>query len=209
MNHAQAADIVRRAWTSVWGAPPSENARRLVQAVALLESGYGRAPGQHARWAATGRYTWGNLETAPLPDGSCRAGWDRGTDAGSPRCFRLHDNDHDAARAMIVNLTKDHPARAEKIRAALETGDAEVMAEAMRSPPGYFEAPAHGYAIGLDEGLRVIDRAVPRGSAPTVPGAAMPGTPAPSGSVPLTIAALSMVAASVLFVGVVLAGKPR
>lgn len=207
MNHAQAADIVRRAWASVWGSPPSENARRLVQAVALLESGYGRAPGQHARWASTGRYTWGNLEIAPLPDGSCRAGWDRGTDAGSPRCFLLHDTDIDAARAMIVNLTKDHPARAEKIRAALETGDAEIMAEAMRSPPGYFEAPSHGYAIGLDEGLRVIDRAVPRGSSPpVVPGAV---TPSPSGSVPLTIAASSMVAASVLFVGVVLAGKPR
>lgn len=207
MNHAQAADIVRRAWASVWGSAPSDNARRLVQAVALLESGYGRAPGQHARWAATGRYTWGNLETAPLPDGSCRAGWDRGTDAGSPRCFLLHDTDLDAARAMIVNLTKDHPARAAKIRAALETGDAEIMAEAMRSPPGYFEAPAHGYAIGLDEGLRVIDRAVPRGSAPpVVPGAAVPS---PSGSVPLTIAASSLVAASVLFVAVVLVGKPR
>lgn len=207
MNHAQAADIVRRAWALVWGAAPSDNARRLVQAVALLESGYGRAPGQHARWAATGRYTWGNLETAPLPDGSCRAGWDRGTDAGSPRCFLLHDTDVDAARAMIVNLTKDHPARAEKIRAALETGDPEVMAEAMRSPPGYFEAPAHGYAIGLDEGLRVIDRAVPRGaSAPSVPGS---GPVVASGSVPLAIGASLMVAASALFVGVVLVGKPR
>lgn len=149
-----------------------------MQSVAWLESNYGRAPGQHAKWAALGLYTWGNIEKGRDADGGCDEadGWYPGTDAGNARCFKLDKTDEAAAERYIRTMiaagninstdarTRAFAERSSNIKAALHSGSPTRLAEAMVTPKSvaYYEAPPSKYAEGLTNALAGIDKAVPR-----------------------------------------------
>jgi hypothetical protein len=167
ISHAQAAQIVRAAWRRVHGREPTANEAALVQAVAYGESQYGRSPGQHARWASEGKFTWGNLETLPK-DGVCPAGTVPGKDAGHDRCFYVDSTDEDAAVRFIRNLTasggtssqraRDFATRSANIMAALASGSADALAHAMRTPASvaYYEAEEAKYAALIKRSLMAM-----------------------------------------------------
>jgi len=142
MTHAEAREILRRAWTRVHGSPPSEGALTLAQAIANLETGYGRA-GQFGALAARGLYNWGALERQRLEDGTCPPGTEPGSDVGQV-CFYVFRSDEDAAVAFLRTLTAAGGRNADRARAtlgALQGGDAAAVAGAMRTPPAYYEGP--------------------------------------------------------------------
>lgn len=157
MNDEAAAAIVREAWRRVHGTFPSERERALVQSIARLESAYGRAPGQHARWAAQGKYTWGNLEKARDASGNCPPGWEPGSDAGNARCFLVHRTDLDAAIAFVNALTNSRWSnRNAAVREALANGGPTEVAVAMKVGAAYYEAPASTYAAAILANLKAI-----------------------------------------------------
>lgn len=131
MTHAEAREIVRRAWRRVHGREPSERELAYAQAIAYLETGYGRT-GQFAAMAANGRFNWGALQRPRNADGACPAGSEPGIDLG-PRCFLVFNSDEEAAAAFIRLLTTRHW----PVIAAMR-GTPEDVATAMRVPPPYY-----------------------------------------------------------------------
>lgn len=131
MNHSAAAAIIRSAWRRVHGRDPSAAERSFAQAIAFLETGYGRA-GQHGKLAAVGLYNWGNVELARESDGPCPEGWAPGVDVG-PVCFRVSTSDEEAAAVFLRALTLRHWPVIEAM-----SGDAWDVAKAMRAPPAYY-----------------------------------------------------------------------
>jgi len=212
MNHKEARFIVDQAWLAVQGRPATDNEASLTQAIAWLESHYGRAAGQHEKWAAEGKYVWGNLERSTNADGTCPAGTTLGQDWGATknaRCFYYHSSDLESAKALIHNLTKvgtftpaatlsaseqkrqrDFAQRSANILAAMATGSATELAKAMKAEGtyvGFFEAPVDQYAKLIAASLTAIRKDV----APT------PSPPIPSPPSPEPIASSSMPPASV------------
>ena len=163
MNHAEAADIIRRAWQEVHGRAPTESEVRLTQAVAWLETNYGRA-GQHGKLAAQGLYNWANIEKARTGD-TCPEGWAPGYDNGRAVCFRVYKSDYDAAKALIHTLTKRHW----PTLAAMAEGTPEALAHAMKAPPAYYEAPESTYASAIRNSLKAMGANVPVPKTPTSP----------------------------------------
>lgn len=156
MNHAEAAEIVRRAWRRVHGREPSAAERSYAQAIAFLETGYGRA-GQHGKLAAAGLYNWGNVELARAPDGPCPQGYAPGVDVG-PVCFRVSTSDEEAAAVFLRALTRRHWPVLEAMK-----GDAWDVAKAMRAPPAYYAGSGAteaervaGYASAIRGALRAM-----------------------------------------------------
>lgn len=150
VSHAEAREIVRRAWVLVWGRQPTERELDYAQAIALLETGYGRA-GQFAALAAQGKFNWGALQRARNTDGSCPPGTEPGLDASHPRCFLVFPSDEEAAAAFLRNLTKRHWPVVEAMR-----GEPIDVARAMKVPPAYYEAPVEEYARAISNALARI-----------------------------------------------------
>jgi hypothetical protein len=177
-DHVGAAQVIREAFKLVHGRWPTEAERAVAQAVAHLETGYGRL-GQFSGWPSRGLYNWGNVETRPNADGSCNSGWALGQDPGGPHgpndnnvCFRVHPSDEEAAAGYLRVLSDPNYGSA-GIRqrnaatlAALATGDPYAVASAMRNGGGpaaaYYTAPEAGYAAGVASRLKQIDAQVPR-----------------------------------------------
>lgn len=178
ISHTQAAAIVQNALTKILGRTPTPTERALMQAVASVESMYGRAPGQHATWASQGLYTWGNIERQRNADGTCDEanGWYPGIDASNNRCFRLDKSDEEAAERYIKVMvalgdanssdarTRAFAERSANIRAALSTGDPYKLASAMLQPASvaYYEASPDVYGKALTARMAQIDKEVPR-----------------------------------------------
>lgn len=134
MTHAEAREIVRRAWRRVHGRDPSARELAYAQAIASLETGYGRTD-QFAAMAARGQYNWGALQRgAPDANGNCPSGTTLGSDAGRPRCFLVFDSDEAAAAEFIRLLTTRHWPVIPAMR-----GSPEDVARAMRVRPVYYE----------------------------------------------------------------------
>ena len=133
MTHAEAREIILRAWRRVHGRNPSERELVYAQAIASLETGYGRT-GQFAAMAARGKYNWGALQRVPGADGSCPPGTEPGLDASRPRCFLVFDSDEEAAAEFLRLLTKRHWPVVSAMR-----GTPEDVATAMRVRPVYYE----------------------------------------------------------------------
>lgn len=166
LSNSEAHDIVVRAWTAVHGREPTDDEARYTQAIALLETGYGRA-GQFGRFLDdNGGYNWGALERRRNADGTCPAGTLPGSDAGNSRCFYVFPDDVSAAKAFIKNLTVSFPARAANILTAMNGGTPEDVAEAMKNPPSvaYYEAPSATYAKGIRNALANLGAGVPGNS---------------------------------------------
>lgn len=152
LTHAAANQILRDEWTKVWGRPATDAEIMFIQAVAWLETNYGRA-GQFASWPDDGDYNWANLEKTPDADGTCPVGWRLGKDGGNDRCFRVFASDNEAANALIKNLTKRHWPTVEAIASE---GTAEAMAHAMKAAPAYYEASELAYASALKNAINAF-----------------------------------------------------
>ena len=155
MTHTEAADIIRRAWQEVHGRAPTENEVRFTQAVAWLETHYGRA-GQFGPLAARGLFNWANIEKRQTGD-TCPEGWEPGMDNGNAVCFRVYPSDYEAAKALIHTLTKRHW----PTLAAMAEGTPEAMAHAMKAPPAYYEAAESLYASAIRNSLKAMGANLP------------------------------------------------
>lgn len=170
-DHLGAADVIREAFRSIHGRWPTETERALAQAIAHLETFYGRG-GQFATWPQRGLYNWGNVERQRNSDGSCPSGYEPGQDQG-PVCFRVFPSDVEAAAHYLRVLSDPAYSSNVNIRArnkatleALGTGDPYKVASAMKNGGGtavaYYAAPEAGYASGVAARLKIIDAEVPR-----------------------------------------------
>lgn len=187
LSHQQAREIVRDAWRLVHGREPTDNELTYAQAIAHLETGYGRI-GQFAAMADRGQYQWGALERRRLPDGSCPPGTAPGTDLG-PVCFYVYGSDTLAAAAFIRTLTRRHWPVIQAMQ-----GSAEDVARAMRVPPAYYSGRSGSeqdrinyYASAITNHIRIIGA-----GSPTPPNG---GGAAPSGAVAFTDPRRALVAA--------------
>lgn len=155
MTHAQAAEIIRQAWRQVHGRDPTANEQDYAQAIAFLETQYGRG-GQFAKMAAQGQYNWGALHGRGTPP-NCAPGSAPGIDQGSV-CFLVFPSDVDAAAAFIRILTKTHWPVVEAMQ-----GTPEDVARAMRKSPPYYtgtaateDAKVAQYAGAIRNAIRAI-----------------------------------------------------
>lgn len=174
MTHAEAREIVRRAWRRVHGRDPSEKELTYTQAIAFLETGYGRT-GQFAAMAANGRYNWGALQRPRNADGTCPPGSEPGIDLG-PRCFLVYNSDEEAAAVFIRLLTTRHW----PVVAAMR-GSAEDVARAMRVRPAYYEGYSgseedriNHYASAIRNAARAAGHDVERASSVSAPRSWLP-----------------------------------
>lgn len=147
VTHAQAADIIRNQWFAVHGRSPTHNEIVFTQAVAWLETNYGRA-GQHGKLAEQGKYNWANIEKRRTGD-TCEEGWAPGVDQGNV-CFRVYPTDEEAARGLIQKLTKSHW----PVIAAMQEGTPQAVAHAMKASPAYYTADESLYATAIANALR-------------------------------------------------------
>lgn len=160
LSHATADKIIREEWQKVHGRPPTENEVMFTQAVAWLETNYGRA-GQHGKFAEQGLYNWANIEKKRTGD-TCPEGWVAGKDQGDV-CFRVFPTDNEAASALISTLTKRHwPV----LQAMADPGTPEAIAHAMKVAPAYYGADEALYAKAIANSLRAM------GKSPNMPSAA-------------------------------------
>lgn len=160
LSHATADAIIREEWQKIYGRPPTENEVMFTQAVAWLETNYGRA-GQHGKFAEQGLYNWANIEKRRVGD-TCEPGWVAGKDQGDV-CFRVFPTDNEAAAALITTLTKRHwPV----LQAMENPGTPEAVAAAMKVKPAYYGADEALYAKAIANSLRAM------GKTPNMPSAA-------------------------------------
>lgn len=157
VSHDEGREILRRAWQLEFDRSPEGRELPNVQAVAWLETGYGRA-GQFAEMARRGQYNWGALQRQRLVGGACPVGTAPGFDAGNARCFVVYASDLDAARAFVHALAANpsYPARSAAVRRALRDGNADDVAAAMKTAPAYYEAPQADYARAIRRALVAI-----------------------------------------------------
>lgn len=155
MTHSEAAAILRQAWKQVHGRDPSASELLFAQAIALLETGYGRS-GQFGALAAQGKYNWGALERRRV-GGACPPGTEPGSDQGAV-CFLVFDSDELAAAAFLRNLTTRHWPVLRAMR-----GSATDVARAMRVSPAYYTGTAFSedgkvreYATAIENAARAI-----------------------------------------------------
>ena len=182
LTHAQARSIITDAWRRVHGRAPSQRELAYAQAIALLETGYGRI-GQFARMAEQGRFNWGALQTRPNAEGVCPSGTAPGIDQGNV-CFYVFDSDVAAAAQYLRVLTKAGGRLANRTAAtlrAMSTGTPEDVAAAMRVAPAYYE----GTTGSNEDRIRAYAGAIRRRIGEI--GASVPGRAVASAAVPLLV----------------------
>lgn len=183
-RHNEAREILRQAWINLHGVSPDDQQLAYAQAVALLETGYGRI-GQFANMASQGIFNWGALQKQNPSGGACPPGTFPGGDTfqGQPVnvCFFGYSTDLAAAQSFLKTLTKSFPARSAAVLAAMHGSPMDV-ASAMRVSPAYYTDPASKYASAITNALHAIGAGIP--SAP----AFAPVATAASGVVPFVLA---------------------
>lgn len=164
MTHAEARRIIEAAWTQVHGRPPSASEALYAQAIAYLETGYGRAD-QFQKYAESGQYNWGNIERRRNAEDDCPDGWVPGVDQG-PVCFRAFSSDVEAAAYFIRVLTKGHWPVVQAMR-----GSPLDVASAMRASPAYYTGPEGSegdkrayYAKAITNAIHAIGEDAPTGA---------------------------------------------
>lgn len=160
MTHAEARRIIQDAWRRVHGRDATDLETAYTQAIAWLESQYGRA-GQFGRFAADGQFNWGSLHARGTPP-DCPANSVEGFDV-RPVCFLAFPDDVSAAAAFVRVLTKQHWPTIDAM-----TGTPEDVATAMRVKPAYYEGPpgtedqkVAAYAGAIRRALSDIGRSAP------------------------------------------------
>lgn len=179
-RHSEAREILRQAWTNLHGSTPDDQQLAYAQAVALLETGYGRI-GQFANMASQGIFNWGALQKQNPSGGACPPGTFPGGDTfqGKPVkvCFFGYPTDVQAAQSFLKTLTKSFPARSAAVLAAMHGSPMDV-ALAMRVSPAYYTAPAASYANSISNALHTIGAGIPSGGALAPVASAAAGTSA-------------------------------
>jgi len=170
LSHTQAADILRQAFQLVQGRPPTSRELLFTQAIALLETGYGRI-GQFAKMADQGIFNWGALTKGRQQDGQCPAGSFPGQDTDAQGnvidvCFFGFKSDLEAATSFVRTLTKTHWPN---VIPAMNSGDSLDVATAMTQAPAYFVAPVETYAAAIASKLKVLGQALPDVVVPSLP----------------------------------------
>ena len=158
-THAQAAAIIREEWPKIHGREATNNEVLFTQAVALLETGYGRA-GQHGEFAKQGLFNWANIEKIRQGD-TCEPGWVAGKDQGNV-CFRVYPSDNEAASALIKTLTTRHWPVIEAIR---DEATPEAVAHAMKVKPAYYAADEALYAKAIGNAIKSIGQPIQQSKA--------------------------------------------
>jgi len=102
MRHSEARVIYRDAFRRIYGREPSEDELDAAQAVAILETKYGRWEGQFARLAAQGHFNHGAEQRGQPP---CPEGRMPGSDVGTV-CFYVWPSDDAAAENLLKILKK-------------------------------------------------------------------------------------------------------
>jgi hypothetical protein len=151
-THTQAYAIIRDEWPAVFDRLPTNNEILFTQAVAYLETGYGRI-GQHGKLAAQGLYNWANIEKQAVPGEDPPEGWAAGIDSAQNVWFQVFPSDNLAARALIRTLMKRHWPT---LQAAADPATPEAFAHAMKAPPAYYSAPEDKYAAAIRNSLAAI-----------------------------------------------------
>ncbi len=149
MLHSEARDILKSAFQKVVGRAPTDQELGYCQAVAWLETLYGRG-GQFSKLVAKGVFNWGALETKKGADGNCPPGTALGQDVGEV-CFYAYPTDKDAALAFLSVLLTGSRAPGSSPHAdvlAAMAGSADDVANAMKSH-GYFGASVDQYAAAI------------------------------------------------------------
>lgn len=168
MLHTEASQILSNAFSKVVGRGPSSDELAKVQAVAWLETLYGRG-GQFSKLAQAGKFCWGALEKAANPDGSCPSGTSPGVDASNARCFYVFSSDQNAANAFVGTLLTGKfsgaPPRPSTV-AALSRSPLDLATE--MKAHGYFEAAPDAYAKVIAANLSKASTG--KGAAPFVYG---------------------------------------
>jgi hypothetical protein len=202
VKHAEANQIVKRAFQKIAGRAASDQEAAYCQAVAWLETMYGRG-GQFATLFAKGTVNWGALETARPSSGVCPPGTSLGTDQGQV-CFFVYPSDDAAAEAFLTTLLTANrtpgksPVQAKMIQAM--AGSPLDVASAMKDFAYYgvtraknaalAETQVQGYAAAIASSLKT--NAAPGGitdqgqrfTTPEPPAGTPPQTPATPGATP-------------------------
>jgi hypothetical protein len=157
-RHNEAREILRQAWINLFGSGPDDSQLAYAQAVALLETGYGRI-GQFANMASQGIFNWGALQKQNPSGGSCPPGTFPGGDTFQGRpvnvCFFGYSTDVEAAQSFLKTLVKSFPARSAAVLAAMHGSPLDV-ALAMRVSPAYYTDPATKYASAITNALHTM-----------------------------------------------------
>lgn len=133
-RHVAARQAILQAWSEV---QPSRqlttSALQLAQAVAAHETSYGNGWGSTCGGAGVGSHNWGAVQKSkpPCPSDSFLCQDSYPTSSGSVTyavCFKSYPDDVSGAADVIRNLTAP---RRPQTDAALDSGSAQAMAEAM------------------------------------------------------------------------------
>lgn len=190
MLHSEAAQAIRSVFPKAVGRAPTDLEASYCQAVAWLETFYGRG-GQFAKLFSEGHVNWGALERSKNADGSCPDGTMLGSDVGTV-CFFVYPDDLAAATAFVALLmTGSRSPGKPPIQAIVDamTGSPTDVAQAMKDGPYKYSAPVDSYAQAIatsldviskpggitDQGVRFSTPAPPPGTPPQVKPGEKPG----------------------------------
>lgn len=137
-SHEWARAIVNAAWRQVFGRDASTTEAQGVQAVASLETNYGRGQGVN---------NWGSVHAT---GGACTSGTD--TDANGKTyatCFRNYPSHAAGAADLIRTMVKSN------VAGPLRSGSASRVARAMHKNR-YFELDVAEYSKRIEVRARVI-----------------------------------------------------
>lgn len=153
MLHSEARDVLKDAFRKVASRAPTDQELGYCQAVAWLETLYGRG-GQFSKLVSQGVYNWGALETRKNADGSCPPGTAAGKDVGEV-CFYAYPSDRDAALAFLsVLLTKRRSPGGPLTQSIVDAMKGTPLDVATAMKPIYgFSAPVEQYAAAITNAL--------------------------------------------------------
>lgn len=202
MNPYAANEIIKKAFTQVYGREPTPAERQAAYGVARLETGCGEG------WKAgegQGSHNWGAVQCCrPNPDGECKAGTFKHTDHNRKPsgemvpyvvCFQAYPDDIAGAADMLRIMFKKEGSPAFE---AAATGDTLAVSGAMFRA-GYFEgtgkdndAAVYNHAKALQAGVDVLTTALgePKALHLRDPNEPAPNTPVNGGPLFLFVAAL-------------------
>lgn len=169
-SHAQATEIIRSAFSSVFGREPTDGERHGAQLIAWLESNYGRGwsddPKKCPHGNCSGSNNWGAIiiRACPAPDVEppCPDGFiyrDSYPDGSACyQCFRAHPTPEAGAAHLIRVLYERRPS----VLAAAQIGSLPLIAETMYDTTYYTgfgptrEARIAGQLKRMREGYETI-----------------------------------------------------
>lgn len=149
-----ARGVLASVWDSVTHAAPDPTSLQAVQAIGRFEGRYGY-PSADRDPAWQGSHNWGAVQEGhPTPENSFEHTDHRADGSTYVGHFKRYASDQAGARDLLHEIW-----RRPGVRAALPTGSASAIAQAM-SKSGYFEAGADKYASAIARHARAIAQSI-------------------------------------------------